>query len=231
MKTYPKKLIVFSTLFKSKVGAIKDLLILLQKEKEVKEIDRIYQEKKFFGPWGLQELGRLYKGFSKSGLESLALHYSRNNLVNGLREAVMNLKKRNFLVGALSSNPQFVMDKLREKLPLDFAEGTQLDFYQNIANGKLWRELDRYKKADLLKKKLEKYGLRKEDVILVSTPSIVHLPMIKEVGFFIGFDPTTDNISEVFRNLYSSGNNFPKRTPEGWKITQNIRGTRKISKG
>ena len=201
METHPQKLIVFSSLFKSQMGAIKDLLVLLGKGEKASLLDKIYQKKKFFGPWGLQELGQLYKGFSKDKLESLALSYSSTKLVDGLRETIVELKKQGFLIGALSSNPQFLMDTLKKKMPLDFSFGTQLDFSQKVANGRLWRELNRYGKAEILRKKREEYRLRKEDIILIGKPTITHLPMIKEAGVFIGFDPITENILEIIKSL------------------------------
>jgi len=54
------KLLVFTSLSDSKMGVIKDFLVLSGKEKEVKKMDREYQIRKLFGTWGLEELDQLY---------------------------------------------------------------------------------------------------------------------------------------------------------------------------
>ena len=78
-----------------------------------------------------------------------------------MKEFIKELKKRDFLIGAISANPQFVMDVLTEILPLDFSEGTKLEFKDGIATGKIKRKIDRYIKAEILKEKRKKYGLKK----------------------------------------------------------------------
>lgn len=197
-------MVVFGTLFKGKMGGIKDLLVLLEKEGEVKEIDAEFQKRKLLGPWGLKELVKLYRGISIDKLREIALNYCQQNLLDGIREAVIALKKKGFLVGVLSSNPQFLMDTLREILPLDFALGTQLEFKEGVATGRIEKELNRHTKAEILKRKIKEYGLAKENVIFIARASVTHLPMAKESGIFIGLDPTKQAINEIARILVTS---------------------------
>lgn len=193
-----KKMVVFGTLFNGEMGGIKDILIILGKGKKVIEIDRKFQEKKLFSPWGLKKLGRLFKGISKKELRNTALDYCSRNLIDGIKDISIVLKKKGFIVGVLSSNPQFMMDILKEMLPLDFAIGLQLEFKDGIATGRIMEEFNRYKKAEILKKKREEYGIEKENTIFISRASVTHLPMTKETKFFLGFDPEKENIREMF---------------------------------
>jgi len=198
-----KKLIVFCKFFKSRMGAFKDILVLLGKKKEVIKIDREYQKIKFIGPWGLEKVAKLYRGVSEEKLKELAFNYCDKNLMEGMREVVVNLKKRGFILGALSSNPQFLMDTLKEILPLDFSEGTHLEFKNGIATGKISKKVDRYKKAEILKEKKKNYKITGEDTIVFGG-SITDILMVKEAGVFIGFDVEKETISDVARMVISN---------------------------
>jgi len=197
-KKYERKMIVFGTLLKGKMGAFKDILVVLGKEKEVKKIDEEYQKKKFKGPWGLEQLASLYKGFSQDYLCELALDYCQQNLIKGTREIITGLKNKDFLVGAISSNPQFVMDSLTNILPFDFLEGTQLEFKENVATGKIQRKVDRYIKAEILKNIRGRYKIKKEEIIVIGD-SVTSFPMIREAKIFIDFDIQKENLQGIAR--------------------------------
>ena len=199
------KLIVFGVLLESKMGGFKDILVLLGKEREAKKIDKEYQKRKFKGPWGLKQLANLYKGFSKEKLKELALDYCQQNLTKGAREITVGLKKKGFLIGAISSNPQFIMDALAEILPLDFSEGTQLEFKEGIATGKIKKKVDRYTKVEILREKKRNYGLAEENVIVIGD-SITALPMVREAKIFINFDIQKENIQNIARYIIEDKN-------------------------
>lgn len=185
-----KKLIVFDAdgvLLDNKIGAFKEILVLLGKEKEVEAIDEEYQRRKFAGPWGLEQLAGLYKGISQEELKIVALGYCQNNLMKGAKECLAELKRKSYIVGALSSNPRFIMDTLSEILLLDFAEGTGLEFRKGVATGKIVRKVDRYIKAQTLEEKMNQLGFRKQAVVIVGD-SITDLPMAERAGFFIAFN-------------------------------------------
>ena len=191
-----KKLIILTTTYKSQMGGIKDLLLGLGK-KEVIEIDKEYQWRKFFGPWGLDELAKLYQGFSEKKLKDLSFNYYLEYALLGIKDFVFSLKEKGFLVGVVNANPQFMMDSLKENLPLDFAIGTKLEFKDSICTGRIEKEVNRYVEAEILKEKIKEYGLNKEDVITFGRASITHLPIAKESGIYIGFDPTKDNFKKL----------------------------------
>lgn len=198
-----QKLVVFTSLFDSKMGAIKDLLCLLDKEKETKKIDKEYQKRKLLGPWGLEELAELYQGFSEDELRELAFEYCQKKIIKGLRGFLLELKNQGFLVGALSSDPQFMLNISKEILSLDFAEGSHLEFENKIASGKLKKKVDRYVKAEIIKEKARKYDLGKEKIMGIGRATIVNLPIVNETNFFVGFDvgkETIDEVIEVIRN-------------------------------
>jgi len=186
-----KKLTIFSVgsvLLNERMGAVKDVLVILGKGRETEEIDEEYQRRKFAGPWGLEELAKIYKGFSRNDLKEAALKYCQENLRSETREVLIELKKRGHILGALSANFQFIMDALLETLPLDFSEGSHIEFEEELATGGITKKTDRYMKTKILKEKMRNYGIEKENVIVIGH-SITDLPMVKEAGVFVAFAP------------------------------------------
>ena len=185
-----RKLIVFDVdgvLLDNKLGGLKDVLVILGKEKEVREIDEEYQRRKFSGPWGLAELADLYKDFSEEKLKEIATKYCQANLMNGAKEVVEEIRNKGCLVGALSSNPQFIMEALKKILSLNFSQGTELEFKNGIATGRISKKVDRYGKAEILKEKIEELNLGKEEVVVIGD-SLTDLAMAKKAGKFIAFN-------------------------------------------
>ncbi len=177
------------------MGGFKDVLVALGKRAEVLAIDKEYQKRKHLGPWGLEQLAELCKGFSKSELDGVALKYVRETLRPEAEECLRALKIRGSVVGAISSNPQFVMDVLADILALDFSEGNELEFRNGKSTGKIKRKVDRYVKADILEKKMKKYAIERKDVVVVGD-SITDLPMAELAGIFIAFRPREDAVRE-----------------------------------
>ena len=200
------KLLVFTSLFDSKMGVIKDFLVLSGKEKEVKKMDREYQIRKLFGPWGLEELAQLYQGFSEDKLKEISSEYFQKKLIKGLKGFLLELKNKGFLIGVLSANPQFILEPCKENLPFDFIEGSHLEFKEKIATGKLKKKIDRYIKAEILKKKKIECQLSKENMIGIGRASIVDLPIARETEFFIGFDDSRETIDDVIEVIRENKN-------------------------
>lgn len=205
-----RKLIVFDVdgvLLNTKMGAFKDILVILGKGKEVRKIDKEYQKRKHLSPWGKEKIADLYKGFPEGQLREIAAKYCQRNLRAGLKETLAKFRERGYVVGALSSNPRFVMDVLAKELPLDFSEGAQLKFEKGKATGKFQKKVDRYVKAKILQRNIKEYGIKKENVIVVGE-SITDLPMADLAGFFIAFRPKenivknkADLVVQNFRQL------------------------------
>lgn len=185
-----KKLLVFDAdgvLFNNTLGGFKEILALLGKKEEMKKIDEEYQRRKFAGPWGLKQLAKLYRGFSEEKLKNIAQEYCQFNLMRGTKELVREIKNRGYFAGALSSNPQFLMNTLKELLGLDFSQGTVLEFKDELATGRISRKVDRYEKAEILKKEMKNFALEKERVIVIGN-SLTDIPMAQEAGKFIAFN-------------------------------------------
>lgn len=193
-----KKLIVFDVdgvLLDNERGGFKDILIVLGKDREVQRIDEEYQRRKHLGPWGLEELSKLYQGFSENELKRKVFNYCQQNLMEGAKAVLNKLKKKGYIVGALSSNPQFIMDALAQILALDFSEGTRLEFKGSGATGKIQKKVDRYGKAEILQEKMENYQIKKENLIVVGD-SITDLPAAELAGVFIAFRPKDNIVKE-----------------------------------
>lgn len=194
-----KKLIVFDgdgVLFDNKSGGFKEILALLGKEEEVKKIDEEYQRRKFAGPWGLEQLAMLYSGFSEEKLKEIAQEYCQLNLMKGAKEVVEEIKNNGYYVGSLSSNPQFLMESLREILSLDFSQGTALEFENGMATGRIFQKIDRYGKAKILKEQIKGFGLSREQVIVVGN-SLTDIPMAQGAGKFIAFNAEEEAKNEA----------------------------------
>ena len=188
-----QKLIIFDidgVLLRNK-SSFKEILALLGKEREAEEIDREYQEKKQSGPWGLEKIAALYKGFSREELQESALKYCMENINQEAKEGIEELKEKGYLTGVISSNPLFVGRALAEIVSLDFSEGTELEFENNTATGLISRKIDRTIKPVILQAKIDELGVAKEDVVVVGN-SITTVPMSEIAGTFIAFLPKDD---------------------------------------
>jgi len=198
-----KKLIIFEiseVLLDDELGGFADVLTILGKGETAKEIEMEYQRRKYFGPWikGMEMYANLYKGFSRKYLKKVALKYCKETFKSKARKALIELKKKGHLVGILSPIPHFIIEELGEILPLDIFEGTKFEFKEGVATGKIKRKIDRYTKIDLLKEKRKELGFRKEQLIIIGDPvSVTELPIAKEAGFFVGFDPEKESLEEV----------------------------------
>lgn len=198
-KQTKKKLIVFDvdgSLLNNKFGGLKDLLVILGKEKEVKKLDREYQKRKFLAPWGLKEVAALYKGFSEKKLRKLSLSYCKENLMLGAKETVKHFKQLGYLTGAISSNPQFLLDDLKDILFLDFVVGLELEFKDGKATGKISRKIDRFAKAEVLQEKMRQYGIDRKDTIVLGD-SVADVPMAQEANKFIAVAPDQEARKEA----------------------------------
>lgn len=186
----PKKLIaidVDGVLLNNKQGSIKDMLIILGLDQEVELIDQEYQKRKHLGPWGLEKMVELYAGQSKENLDKIALEYCQNNLMSGAVETTEALKEQGYIVGAVSSNPWFILESLAEIVPLDFIIATKLEYVDGKATGKIEQKVDRNIKVERLKQKIEEYEVAPKETIVVGD-SITDLPMAELVGLFIAFN-------------------------------------------
>jgi len=166
--------------------------------KEVEEIHKEYLKRKKFGPWGLERLASLFKGDSYDKAKKVVEKFP---LVKGVREVINELKKRNYVIVAFSSNPTVILEVLQKKLNFDYICGNVLEVKNGKFTGKLTKKVDRYQKTNELKKLIKKLSLSKKDVYIIGD-SITDIPMAKE-GTFIVFNPK-DEVEEYADHVVKS---------------------------
>lgn len=192
-----KKLVIFSSgaLLNEVMGSFKDILVRFRKEEEVKKLDEEYQRRKEQGPWGMEQVATLYKGLSESDLREEANRHCQEDLAEGAQKVVNALKKKGWLICAITASPQFVMDELKKILNLDFAFGTELEFKDGVATGEISKKVDRFGKAEIIKEKMKEFDLEKEDLVLIGD-SVSDLPMAELSGKFIALNTDKDSVKE-----------------------------------
>ena len=171
-------------LFNGKSG-IREVLISLGNEaKMIKQKDE-YDKNKEKGPWGLDVLAYLFKGFSKFEIEEKCREFFEENLDKDAILLIDKLKDNGFLVVSYGSDLINVNNILKEKLGLYDVCGNELEFENDTATGKLLNKVDRYDRVDKIKRFIKKNNLSKEDVFIVGD-SITSLPSA-ELGRLIAF--------------------------------------------
>lgn len=178
-------------LLKEGVNPLVDILGLMGKGSEALKLQEEYEKRKETGPWGLEQYAGLYSGIEKEKLASVSAEYLSEQFRAGVQDTIRELKKRGYVVGAMSAHPDFVMDTLKEMLSLDFAEGTKFEYKDGKTTGKLAQELNRYGKGEVLNMLAERFGST-TDAIAVIANSITQIPMIKKSGSYIAFNQKND---------------------------------------
>ncbi len=192
-----EKLVVFDVdgvLIDTKIGSFKEIGILLGKEKEIKEHAEEYERRKHLGPWGLDELAMIFKGIEEEKAEKAAKEIIERQLMNGTEETLKELKKRGYQLISYSSSPSWIMNLLREKLSFSEVCGNTLETKNKIITGKLLEKVDRYTKAEKLKKFIIKNKIDKKNIFVVGD-SVTDLP-IAELGRFIAFNSDNQKVKE-----------------------------------
>ncbi len=200
-----KKIIVTGpsgVFLKPKITPIKDILVILGKGEDVEKIDQEYQKRKNEGPWGLEEIAALYKGFSKDELEDVAVKYCDDNMQSRVKSFVEEARTHEAVLGLITANPQFVLDVLKEKFSLDFCYGTRLTFIDGVATGELEEKVDRFRKVQKLEKEMQNREIQKENTVVIGG-AVSDLPMAEKSGMFIVSDTSDDKIKEKADFVFS----------------------------
>jgi len=179
-----------------KRGSFKEIIQYLGKEKEIKALHTEYMKRKSQGPWGLKELAKLLVGVKQDYLLQVAKGYVQARLQPGVDKLLTHFRQKKYIVGAISSNPDFVVQTVKDLLELDFAAGTELEYQNGTATGNLKKEVNRFGKADILLEKMKAYGATSKDVIVIGD-SLTDIPMSKHAGTFIAFNPLANELSGV----------------------------------
>lgn len=192
MTFYMHTLVIFDVdgvLIDTDKGSTKDILVQLGKEKEVEGIHQEYLRRKDAGPWGLKELMALFEGYSYDEVMEVSRLYCASHLMLGASETVRELKKRSYEVGSITSSIDVITRVLQEMVPLDWIEGTKLEWNDGIGTGSMTRKIDRYTKRDILSDYMQRQSISKEDVIIIGD-SITDVPIAECAGKVIAFNAT-----------------------------------------
>ncbi|MDI6826029.1 MAG: HAD-IB family phosphatase [Candidatus Aenigmarchaeota archaeon] len=127
----------------------------------------------------------------EGGFTKLAKKFGHRKEVEEIHE---ESKKRNYIVAAFSSNPTVILEILQKKLNIDCVFGNVLEAKNGKFTGRFTKKMDRYQKTDELKKLVKKLSIRRNDIYVIGD-SITDVPMTKEGGTFIVFNPK-DEVEE-----------------------------------
>jgi len=202
-----KGIIIFDVdgvLLDTKIGGLKHLAMFFTDKRKVIAHVREYEKRKKKGPWGLEKLAGFFKGAPKKKMEFLSQRFCQKNLMKGGQETINGLKKRGYLLAALSSNDMILMRELKKILGLDFIGGNRLEFQNGICTGRLREKVDRYEKARRVKNLVKKLRLKKSQVFVVGD-SVSDLPMAK-YGTFIAFNSKDSDVIKSARLIIEKQN-------------------------
>jgi phosphoserine phosphatase len=183
------KLIVFDvdgTLIDTGIGSFKDIGMMLGKDKEIKEHAAEYEKRKHLGPWGLEELAMIFKGIDEKEIKRLAEKIVKEKLMSGAKETILKLKEKGYLLVSYSSSPIWIMKVLKQEFGFQDVCGNVLEVKDGKITGRLLGKVDRYVKAERLKKFMKENKISKENTFIVGD-SVTDLPMA-EHGHFIAFN-------------------------------------------
>lgn len=169
--------------------------------KNVSKLHEEYQKRKNKGPWGLDQLGSLFKGCKKDELIQKSKEIVSKNLMPGAKETILELKKRGNIIGVYTSNNLEIIQALNEYFPIDVFAGNELIYNNGIATGELIK-LDRYQKAQKLKEYIEKNNISQ---VYIVGDSITDLPMA-ELGIFISFNSKDNEVDKKAKYVIKNKN-------------------------
>lgn len=201
------KIIIFGVggiLLKDGSNPMFDILCMVGKEHEAREVQEEYERRKESGPWGLTQYAKLFRGVEREKLTALATEYLSEYLRPQFQDVMRELKRRGYIVGVMSAHPDFVLDALKEIYNLDFAQGTVFEFKNDITTGNLVREFNRYDKGDAIQALAETFSVTPSDIIVVAN-SITQVPIIERVRKYVAFNQKKD-LGKKFDFEISDGN-------------------------
>ena len=134
--------------------------------------------------WKGMETGNLHELFRE-------IPYSTNAV-----ESVRRLKEDGFVLAAVSSGVQFIVERVREDMKLDYAIGNILRVRQGRLTGGVSIRISHLGKAAALRRILRRFRIPAEETIVVGD-SDGDVPMLKIAGYAIAFNPTGPTLREA----------------------------------
>ena len=192
------KAVVFNgsgMLIDSDLSGLRLLLVKFGKEKEMLEQKRNYDKLKGSGPWGLENLARLFEGLTEKEINEKSKEIVEQNLREEAREAIIKLKENGFKVVCYSSELINVLNIMKGMLGLDEVYGNSLDFDKGVATGKLKEKVDRYNRVKKIEELMQNNNLNKKDVFIVGD-SITSVPSA-QFGTLIAMNSKDEQLRQV----------------------------------
>ena len=136
----------------------------------------------------------LFKGVEEKKAEKAAKQVIDKQLMSGTEEILKELKNRGYKTVSYSSSPVWIMSLLKEKFGFIDTCGNALEVKNRRITGNFLEKVDRYVKAEKLKRFITENKISKENTFIVGD-SITDLPMA-ELGRFIAFNSDKQEVRE-----------------------------------
>lgn len=169
--------------------------------KDVSKLHEEYQKRKNKGPWGLDQLASLFKGCKKDELIQKSKEIVSKNLMPGIKETIVELKQKGYIIGVYTSNNLEIIYALNEYITIDVFAGNELVYENGVATGEIIK-MDRYQKAQKLKEYIEKNNISQ---VYIVGDSITDLPMA-ELGIFISFNSKENEVDKKAKYIIKNKN-------------------------
>ncbi len=195
------KLIVFnlSTLLSGEhVGGIYRFLAeQFGKSEEYDRIGKEYKERRKEGPWGLDQVAKLFEGVSCDEFRRACASYVDNYIKEEAKTVLRKLKEKGIMIGILTSNPYAVIDALAKKIGVEFdlAVGNEFECVEGKLSGKLKEVVDRHVRKEKLEKFISEHNISKNDIIYVAC-SLTDIPAAELCGNIFCVDAHDEELKE-----------------------------------
>ncbi len=190
-----EKLVIFDldgVLLDLRTGALQNLAMQLGNVKKASKIHMEFSKKMEEPSWRFDEVVNMLKG---KRIEQAKRIVQTFPITEGAEHTLNELKHRGYFIGVFTTAPEFVVDVLAEKLPIDIECGTILETKGKVFTGKIIEQVDRYTKAKYLEQVMAENDIARNNVVVVGD-SILDVPMGERAGLFIAFNPKDRYIIE-----------------------------------
>jgi phosphoserine phosphatase len=134
--------------------------------------------------WKEMEASKLYKVFEE-------IPYAKN-----VERAVKVLRDRRFKLAAVSTGIQFIVDRVKKDLGLDYALSNQLKVRAGRLTGGVKVKISHLGKGKVLESILKRFHIPASSTIVVGD-SAGDIPMMKMAGYAIAFNASSRAVSEA----------------------------------
>jgi phosphoserine phosphatase len=132
-----------------------------------------------------------WKGLSEKKLYDIfkEVKYSKN-----AARAIRTLKKKGFMLAAVSTGLQFMTDRIKKEFGFDFVLGNRLDTKNGKLTGGVTINIGHGAKGKTVRSMLKRYNVKPSEAIAVGD-SDGDIPMMKLAGYSIAFNPASEKVS------------------------------------